>query len=114
MLNLPRRRVHVERASANLVRQVANLRPIVNPPSARRGAFFGLRRCRSVGQPILAVLMGLRPTKWDENLALAVSSAEGESRVHLISVGAFPVEVEAAVEILRPSGCLIRNLHLNQ
>jgi hypothetical protein len=34
--------------------------------------------------------------------------------MHLISVGAFPVEVEAAVEILRPSGCLIRNVHLNQ
>jgi hypothetical protein len=56
----------------------------------------------------------LRPTKWDENLALAISSTEGESRVHLIGVGAFPVEVEAAVEILRPSGCLIRNVHLNQ
>ena len=30
--------------------------------------------------------------------------------MHLTSVGAFPVEVEAAVEILRPSGCLIRNV----
>jgi len=67
-----------------------------------------------VGQPILAVLMGLRPTKWDENLGVGGSSADDESQVHPISVGAFPVEVEAAVEILRPSGCLIRNVHLNQ
>jgi hypothetical protein len=40
--------------------------------------------------------MGLRLTKWDENLGVGGSSAQHESPVHPISVGAFPVWVEAA------------------
>jgi hypothetical protein len=58
--------------------------------------------------------MALRATKGDENLGLGAAESKLESREHPISVGAISVEIEAAVEILRPSGCLIRNVHLNQ
>jgi hypothetical protein len=49
--------------------------------------------------------MGLRPTGF---------AAERESSMHPITVGVFPVEVEGAVEISMPSGCLMRNVQLNQ
>jgi hypothetical protein len=69
---VPRKLYYYPFLSSDFVGQVGNLQRIVNPPA---GSEYNagewpekFAACRYVGQPILAVLMGLRPTNRDENL----------------------------------------------